>query len=143
MYSSSIENLKASAWHPFNKAAKEDLLKVIPHLPGVYVIRWHESFKRFIGETDIAYIGCATSKGGRRKGLNRRLNGYLTTSQRRLTSYRVMKRVEEIGNFEIAYIVCDSDNGAIEKESDLLRIFEREHAELPPFNRQGSKREKG
>jgi excinuclease UvrABC nuclease subunit len=142
MDSRSIEGLKSTTWYPFYKDAKKDLLAIAPHLPGVYVIRWHKRFKRFLGETDIVYIGCATyGKRRSRKGLNRRIYGYLNTSERRRTSYRVMTWVGEIGNFEIAFIVCNNDNDAKELENTLLREFEEEHAELPPFNRQGNKKE--
>lgn len=141
MDSIAIKDLRHATWHPFNMGVKKELMESVPHLPGVYVIRSKQHFSRLMGETDIAYIGRATvGKGNsRRKGLNRRINGYLHTTEHRRTSYRVMTWVEKLGDFEIAFIICNNNNEAIDMEISLLKDFEKEHAELPPFNRQGNK----
>jgi len=137
--SKSITDLKSATWYSFSRSNEEELMKVISHLPGVYVIRRNEHFDRLVGITDIVYIGRATTGKGKRKGLHRRIRGYLHTTPRRRTSYRVMYWTEKLGGFEIAFIICNTDDEAIEKEIFLLRNFEKEHAELPPFNRQGDK----
>lgn len=144
MNSKSLKELEQVIWHPFKRSAEEKLMNVAPHLPGIYIIRCTRTLERLLGNTDIVYIGCATYGEGKnkRKGLNRRIYEYLHTTkqrQKRNTCFRIMKWIEKLDEFEIAFIPYDDDFEVTQRELFLLHMFENEHAELPPFNRQGCK----
>lgn len=137
MDTTTLKDLPPVVWYPFSLENSAEIRKIAPHQPGIYIIRFQKQFRRFFGKTDIAYIGRAKLGKSRRKGLNRRMCEYFDLTPHRSTCYRVMTWIEKIGHFEIAFFPFSTDTEAINKETLFLQQFEKEHAELPPFNRQG------
>lgn len=99
---------------------REEVVNV-PHQSGVYFVFNDKEFPRLKGKTKIVYIGTATNLykrlTGRRNALPRfttlRKNGFSLTFK-----FYTTKTREE----------------ARELEAKKLKIFERNHLELPPLN---------
>jgi hypothetical protein len=130
--SADLREAGAASWLRFHPDSESDLLGRVPPKQGVYVIRRGEQFGRFIGETDIVYIGCAASASG----LRGRLYGYFHPGPTQTTNQRMSEFSERLGDLEVAYIVCSTADDAKRREKLLLHSFEAEHGELPPLNRQ-------
>lgn len=109
---------------------------------GVYVIISDRSFRRLHGETDILYIG---QSGGSSRGKGRhmidRLSDYLyptASAPQDMRIHNSMKTLRERENATLFALYKQlSRNRCSAEEKELLRRFEEEHIELPPWNRQG------
>jgi len=107
----------------------------LPHKPGTYVLRLNRHFERLKGKSDILYIGC-TEKGGT---LNSRIGGFLRgTGGDDRTAKRIRRNLVERGylnHVEVSWVTTDSREKARTLEKHLLRQYEEDHEELPPWNR--------
>ncbi len=101
--------------------------------PGVYIILLGGSEPRLRGNSDIAYIGKATNL----KGLRGRVRQYFHPGPTQRTNKAMNQRLcGDACVLRIGFISADSAASARRLESDLLIQFEREHQQLPPYNRQ-------
>lgn len=118
-----------SLWYPFN----EQSIKNAPKRWGAYVIRTTggKSFGRLRGKSDILYIGSTKNK----RGLNQRLTQFLNPGPTQWTSQRINKFIKKYP-VEVAWRISDEPRNL---ESELLQQYFKEHEELPPLNRAGSK----
>jgi len=120
-------------WYPFNLEAEQILIANLPRTHGVYIIRRKHHFGRFIGESDISFIGSATKKNG----LKERIRQYYHPGPTQRTNQRILKLLNNIKDFELSYKEVASIVKAREIEKSILQRFEEEHGELPPLSRQG------
>lgn len=113
-------------WIPLSEIA---ISKEAPSEPGVYILRLKRSFGRLVGNSDILYIGSTTD-------INHRLLKNFIGGKGGKTTQRIHYYLIEMGylnNVEVSWKLT-SDYKSLEKE--LLRIYEKDHHELPPWNRQ-------
>lgn len=109
-------------------------IKNIPNNSGIYIIYSDFLFPRLRGETDILYIG----KGNKlRERLMTFPKGFVAIQQGK--TYRGRKgiprfwRLKEAGaNLLFSYELSSEPE---KKEQEALEVYERDHLELPPFNR--------
>jgi excinuclease UvrABC nuclease subunit len=113
-----------SPWYPFNK----QIIKNVPEDTGVYIIRkvGGQRFGRLRGESDILYIGSATSQGG----LKQRLQQYFSPGPTQWTNKRINEFAKKY-SMEVAWCLLNEPKNF---EDELLRQYLKEHDELPPFN---------
>jgi len=124
---------------PFNKQNEENLLRVLPKKPGAYAIRKKTMFNRLRGETDIVYFGSAIAE----RGIHERIRQYYHPGLTQFTAKRINTILDQLPDLELTFVDCSTKsnpkNSARQIERELLRLFEQDHLELPPFNRQGNK----
>lgn len=128
------DSLRASgfaAWLPFNSANSAAIVSRTPTAAGVYVIRCRTPFSRVSGVSDVLYVGSA----GNRDGLRARLRQYFHPGPTQRTNQRLLNRCGASNDYEISYVVCDSQRAASELEASMLGRYLAEHGELPPENR--------
>ncbi len=99
-----------------------------PSESGVYVLRLNRSFGRLKGESDILYIGSTSDI------YQRIVENYLEgrggkTTQR--IRYYIFDR-EYLELIEISWVTSINPK---QLEEELLKKYEEEHHELPPWNR--------
>ena len=99
-----------------------------PSEPGTYVLRLNRSFGRLRGQSDILYIGSTSNI------YHRIIENYLEgrggkTTQR--IRYYIFDR-EYLELIEISWVTTDNPK---QLEEELLKKYEEEHHELPPWNR--------
>ena len=131
----------ASIEYCFNKWYKlRDIMNGRVRLPSegcyVYAFRLDRRFGRLRGESDILYFGC-TKKC---QGLNQRIKENYLEGKGGRTTQRIHRYLFEYGyleHVEIAWIRVGSEEEAKVKESEFLKLYEEQHHELPPWNRQG------
>ena len=119
-----------SEWMIFTK-------ELIPDLPtgkGSFVFRkvGGEQVKRTKGESDILYIGSTVTESS----LRNRLEYFFKPRKKSSTENRINSYLWK-NQIELTYII-ETKPGEIEQQ--LLKQYEKEHSELPPFN---PKRKKG
>ncbi|MCC6190529.1 MAG: hypothetical protein IT318_15990 [Anaerolineales bacterium] len=131
MQSSELLSFGLEPWVSFSRSAEGQLLLGLPRLPGVYVIRALTPISRFIGASDIAYIGSATNA----QGLRKRIYQYFHPGSSQSTNHRILERVLPTNNFELAVVTCSDRAAAVGLEAALLAQYERDHGEMPPLNR--------
>lgn len=119
-------------WHRFGRNRQEDILPELPLRTGVYIIRRKTAFGRFIGKSDIVYIGCSVEK---KRGLRGRVHQYYQPGNR-TTAKRISLFVSRMKDLELSYTVT-SASAARQVERSLLNKYHKDHGELPPWNRQG------
>jgi excinuclease UvrABC nuclease subunit len=119
-------------WLPFAPANKKQLLAGLPTDPGVYAIRCVKDFTRKIGTSDILYFG----KGTNQRGLKNRVSQYFSPGPTQTTNLRLMARVGDCADYELAFTVTQTTWEAKALEGKLLALYESEHGELPPENKQ-------
>lgn len=132
MNSSQLTSLNFEGWWDFGEYAllePADYLRHIPRQHGVYVLRTSYEFGRFIGKSDIAYVGRTSSLRGR-------LGTHLRESWqgRETTSSRLREALWEGPSLELGYVPLSSSIQALQYECFLLDEYERDHRELPPLN---------
>lgn len=133
MDSASLEKRGIKSWIDFSSAAERITLAGLPTSFGVYVILLGREDQRLRGTSDIAYIGKATN----RNGLRGRIRQYFHPGPTQSTNIAMRQRLCADGcQLKIGFAALASAAEAIRLESDLLLEFEREHGELPPYNRQ-------
>jgi excinuclease UvrABC nuclease subunit len=133
MNSTDLKPHGISNWLPFSHLAERQLLTALPTCPGVYVIRLPQPEPRLQGASDIAYIG----RAGNRNGLRGRVRQYFHPGPMQTTNIVMRQRICAPGcALQLGFAVTDTVATARRLESDLLLQFEKEHGELPPYNRQ-------
>ena len=118
-------------WQSFNLKAEATLSGGLPNFNGVYVIKNDVSFGRFVGESDIVYIGSAAGDNG----LRGRILQYFNPGPTQNTNKRINRILHLHPGLKISYVLIPSADDAIALESSLLGEYERQHGELPPANR--------
>jgi hypothetical protein len=107
-------------------------MAALPTCFGVYAFVFPDQQVRRIGTSDIAYVGSAKNQGG----LRRRIRMYFHPGYDNRTNIRMQQHMRENPALMIGCGDAGSKDRAKLLESDLLLRFEREHGELPPFNKQ-------
>ena len=120
-----------AAWQRFRPDSEHTLIASLPAAAGVYVIRRRRPFGRFVGETDIAYIGSAASV----QGLKGRIRQYFHPGPTQRTNQRIRALIERTDDLELSFVECPSPDDARKLEKRLLSQYDTEHGELPPLNR--------
>jgi len=142
MNSKSVKNPKSPKIEEFKNLFKieKNKLSLKPEIKlsnnyGVYIFFLSKEINRLRGKTDILYIGVATS------GLRNRINRYLNPDKKQKTNFRIKKFFEKLlsggESINLLFIECCNKEEAKKLEDELLKKFEEDHWELPPFNRQG------
>lgn len=119
-------------WAPFNLQAEKVTLAHTPRQCGVYVVRSPRPFGRFRGESDIVYVGSASNANG----LKRRIRSYFHPGPSMRTSLRIRSKLDLIDDLHISCRITLASEDPRDIEHEILLAYEREHLELPPFNRQ-------
>ena len=138
-----IKNLKPEKFENiFEINKEEDKLSLnsgikLEDKSGVYIFSLSEEICRLRGKTDILYIGATSS------GLKSRIDKYLKANETQKTNLRISKFCKKLlldgKRINLLFIKCENEKDPKKLESDLLKEFEEEHWELPPFNRQEGK----
>jgi len=118
------KNLSINNWKKFKNIQENN----IPGKKGLYVLRLNERFGRLKGSSDILYIGWS-------ENLRHRLWDNYKTGTGGGTTQRVhnyLKKKDYSERVEIGWEV----GVPRDKEKRLLKQYEQEHHELPPWNRQ-------
>ena len=118
-------------WQDFSLKAEATLSSGLPTSKGVYGIKNDTSFGRFVGESDIIFIGSA----GGENGLRGRILQYFNPEPIQITNKRINGILHLRPELKIAYVLKASADDAIALESSLLKEYDRQHGELPPANR--------
>ena len=129
MNSRDLESKGAGHWVKFRLDSKDELLAAAPEAPGTYVIRKPAPFGRFVGQSDIVYIGSAEA------GLRQRLRGYFEPGSSQATNPRIYAEMEKHADFELAFVAASSAGDAKSREREWLVQYKQDHRELPPLNR--------
>jgi len=103
----------------------------IPSSPGVYVFRLDRCFGRLQGSSDILYIGHA--KNLCERILENHLRGKGGKTTKRIHYY--LCKMNYLEYVEVSWITTDSVKDSIGMEKLLLKEYEKDHHELPPWNR--------
>ena len=102
----------------------------IPDQPGTYVLRLNSRLERLRGKSDILYIGC--TEKSIRKRIRRHLKG-----MGKKTAWRIHQNLMDRGyldHVEASWVISSREE-ARELEKRLLKGYEKDHEELPPWNR--------
>ena len=86
------------------------------------------------GSSDIAYIGRATN----RHGVRGRIRQYFHPGWRQSTNLEMKARLTEGVGLELAFVSTGDGQSAANLESELLLLFEAEHAQKPCYNKQSA-----
>ena len=121
----------------FQKWVPIDLLHDTPYMKelhdsGVYVFRLDRCFGRLHGESDILYIGSNERSGTL---YHRFIDNYLG-GRGGMTTQRIHHNLLERG-YKTKVMVSWFVTHDFGLERTLLKRYEEEHHELPPWNRQG------
>jgi hypothetical protein len=133
MDSTALQGLGFGSWVPISIHAETPVLEALPVSRGVYAFLFAQSMARRRGTSDIAYIGKATNQNG----LRGRVRQYFHPGPTQSTNLAMRKRLAAAEcSLRLGFVVSTSATIASRLEADLLIQFEREHTELPPYNRQ-------
>ena len=103
--------------------------------PAVYALLHERPFGRLRGESAILYIGCTGELGGPSDRCRLRIYRYPNGAHAREIRNRT-RRLEDDGvAVSLAWTNLPSREDAWALEANLLRKYQAEHGELPPFNR--------
>src|SRR3990170_6526124 len=127
MNSKDLESQGVSRWLKFTPDSKYELLTAAPDAPGTYVMRKPTPFGRFVGESDIVYIGSAQA------GLRQRLRGYFEPGSSQATNQRVNSEMGNHADFELGFVAASSAGDAKTTERRWLITYKNDHRELPPL----------
>src|SRR3990170_6953563 len=127
MNSRDLESKGAGHWVKFRLDSKDELLAAAPEAPGTYVIRKPAPFGRFVGQSDIVYIGSAEA------GLRQRLRGYFEPGSSQATNQRVNSEMGNHADFELGFVAASSAGDAKTTERRWLITYKNDHRELPPL----------
>ena len=122
------QELKPEMGKKFAEIKFGSLLKTV----GVYVILVDPPRGRCIGQSRILYIGQGRLGHRLWEAIDETYRGY---HELVYDSIRRLMRLEPKIRLSFTYMKADKKQ-AKAKETDLLRAYEEEHAELPPFNGQ-------
>lgn len=120
------------SWTPFTKVGKTALFAALPTDPGVYAIRCCRDFARKRGTSDILYFG----KGTNENGLRHRIRQYFSPGPTQRTNIRLRALIGDTTDYELAFVVTPNTWDAKALEGKLIALYEAEHGELPPENKQ-------
>jgi excinuclease UvrABC nuclease subunit len=131
MDSNSLSRKGFERWQDFSLKAEATLSSGLPTSNGVYVIKNDISFGRFVGESDIIYIGSASDENG----LRGRILQYFNPEPTQITNKRINGILHLRPGLKISYVLKASVDDVNALESSLLKEYDRQHGELPPANR--------
>ena len=127
MDSKVLEEYGFTRWYGMVEISKNK--NIVPPQAGVYIFRLKWSFGRLRERSDILYIGSSENLYDRIVWNYLERHGGKTTQ--RIHNYLFKKGY--LKDVEVSWVITNSYN---ELESKLLGIYEEEHHELPPWNRQ-------
>jgi hypothetical protein len=130
MDSNSLSRKGFERWLDFNLKAEAVLSHVLPTSNGVYVIKNETPFGRFVGESDIVYIGVASGENG----LRGRITQYFSPGQTQSGNKRINEVLHSRPGLKISLVLGLSADDANALEVSLLKEYDRQHGELPPGN---------
>jgi len=133
MHSADLLDVGFGAWLCFGTDSESALLVHLPLTPGAFAIRRRPPYQLPVGESDIAYIGYGTSKGGIRE----RVRQCFHPGPTQTTNLRIREAIRETGGFELSWRQRDSASEARRLVKDLLRRYQHEHEQLPPLRVRG------
>jgi len=125
MNSQDLERYGFKEWVPFNELPRTGMR----HEGGVYILRLDTSFGRLNGVSDIVYVGSTTDFSSRFMKNYSGGTGGLTTQ--RIHDYLVRKGYAV--RVSASWVATED----FQIERNLLKRYEEELHELPPWNRQG------
>ena len=131
MDSNSLSRKGFERWQDFSLKAEAVLSSGLPISNGVYVIRNETPFGRFVGDSDIVYIGSAS--GG--SNLRERVLQYFNPGPTQIAIKRINGILHLRPGLKISYVLKPSADEADALESALLKEYDHQHGELPPANR--------
>ena len=117
-------------WFPLTKAKENPNL--VPDKCGSYILRNRAGrFGRLVGESDIVYIGSSGSLNERI--ISNYLKGIGGETTQRIHFYLVEQGYIDRIDVGFTLLLTIEESERIEKK--LLREYEKDHHELPPWNR--------
>ncbi len=131
MDSNTLSRKGFERWQSFNLKAEPTLSSGLPTFNGVYVIINDVSFGRFVGESDIVYIGSASGENG----LRGRILEYFHPGPTQNANKRMNGILHLHPGLKISYTLTPSADDGQALESSLLNEYDKQHGELPPANR--------
>ena len=134
MNSNDLVNRGFGTWQSFSLATQGALLRGLPESFGVYSMRLPRPEQILQGSSDIAYIGKATN----RNGVRGRIRQYFHPGWNQSTNLEMKDRLIARVELEIAFITTPDASSAAELESQLLLLFEAQHAQKPRYNKQSA-----
>jgi hypothetical protein len=123
--SKDLINYGFSSWKQFSKLKEGD----IPEEPGVYVLRLDKTFGRLVGESDILYMGST-------ENLRKRLWGNYIKGRGGKTTKRIHYYLISLGYLDRVEVSWVKSGDYKSLEEKLREEYEKDHHELPPWNRQ-------
>jgi excinuclease UvrABC nuclease subunit len=108
----------------------DNLKQKIPKEPGVYVFKLNKYLNKLRGKSDILYIG--SSKNLRKRIINNYLKGRGGPTTKRIHSYLIKRNY--INFVEVGWKITKNYKNL---EKKLRNKFDKDHDQLPPWNRQG------
>lgn len=130
------KELEIANWQPLpSRESRGDFLQDIPRSTGVYAIRGNKEVVRLFGKSDLIYIGKTENLRG---GLRTRIRHLVTweRSDGHVAKKRIKRLCDAGINLEVGWQKSKKPRN---QEMTWLRRYEKDHGELPPCNRQGSK----
>jgi len=129
MDSGELKNYGVKLWYKLSDDLG-NLKQKIPKEPGVYVFKLNRYLEKVKGKSDILYIG--SSKNLQKRIINNYLkgNGGLTT--KRIHNYLIKRNY--INFVEVGWEITKNYKNL---EKKLRNKFDKDHDQLPPWNRQG------
>jgi hypothetical protein len=128
MDSNSLSRKGFERWLDFNLKTEISLTRILPALTGVYVIKNDVLFGRFVGESDIVYIGSAAGENG----LRGRIAEFFSPGPGQSTNKRINEILHSHPGLKISFVHSPSASDAEALESSLLKEYDRQHRDLPP-----------
>ena len=131
MKSIDLSNEGFVSWNKFSLKNEISLKRLLSKEPGVYIIKTSNLFGRFVGQSDIVYIGSATNI----RGLRGRIQQHYHPGPTQSTNLRINSMMQSRDDLFLASAICLTTREAKEREKHLLALYEVDHSELPPLNR--------
>ena len=128
MDSNDLRSYGFTSWKNLSILAKNKGTSISP-IPGIYVFKLNKVFGRLQKMSDILYIGSTDNLYRRIYGNYIRGSGGGTTQR----IYTYLNNLKYLNKTEVSYIPSNNPK-YIEKK--LLDEYEKDHHELPPWNRQ-------
>ena len=132
MLSKDLKKQGFTEWHVFSLEKETELLDSLPKKKGVYVIKYERAFGRFKGKSDIMGFGSSIGKKG---GLRRRIRFYFHPGERQRKNTRICHWLGKTRGLYISWVTKVSDKRITDLEHKLRKDYEKEHGELPPWDR--------
>lgn len=120
-----------TGWMSFRPTLEQALLAQVPTVPGVFVVRRRQPYRRQRGESDLVYVGV----GANRRGLNQRLRQVFHPGPTQSTNKRLLDLVADSGEYQVGFADAPTGEAARALKNRLLERYRRDHGELPPEHR--------